>query len=66
MRQTTRETAGAGAGHPFGPAVYIGGCTMDIKNLVKFIKAGYKASEILAIPAENRQHAQSENITIAI
>lgn len=28
---------------------------MDIKNLVKFIKAGYKASEILAIPAENRQ-----------
>lgn len=28
---------------------------MDIKNLVKFIKAGYKASEIIAIPAENRQ-----------
>lgn len=28
---------------------------MDIKNLVKFIKAGYKASEIIAIPAESRQ-----------
>lgn len=28
---------------------------MDIKNLVKFIKAGYKASEIIAIPVESRQ-----------
>ena len=28
---------------------------MDIKNLVKFIKAGYKANEIIAIPAESRQ-----------